>query len=212
MIYKTISSKAVIQKIYRDLKPTDASWTTDAVEWIGEALDFIGYHAGFEKKVIDLTVSDFKAPIPSDLYHILTVEYSGIPLSYGVAKTAYDKEIRLNEALRDYYVINPNYIITSFEKGDIKVHYDAYMLDEEGFPLVPDNIYYKQALEWYVIRQMLLGGYTNPNFNWQIADQMWQRYCQSAQNDAMFPSIDKMESFRETWVRLIPNIDFHEQF
>ena len=253
MIYKTISSQAIIQKIFRDLKPADTSWTTDAIEWIGEALDFIGFHAGFEKRVKELEVSSFRAEVPCDLYQLMAVEYEGLPLVYGTDLTAYDKnrttsmspessqpahtsarfetttgvtqnsptgestfrQTRTTKNQRngsEYYVINPNYIVTSFEEGTIKLHYDGYPLDDCGYPMVPDNIYYKQALEWYIIRQMLMGGYKNENFNWQIADQKWGHYCVAAQNDAAYPSIDKMESFKNMWVRLVPNINAHSDF
>lgn len=253
MIYKTLSSKAIIQKVFRDLKPSDTSWTNDAVEWIGEALDFIGYHAGFEKRVKSIKVKNFRAEIPCDLYQLFAVEYKGSPLAYGSDLTAYDQSRTTNMSplgtdsdatvarfqttpgtiqnsptgqstfaqakstvtrreTGDYYVINPNYVVTSFEEGDIKLHYDGYPLDDCGFPMIPDNIYYKQALEWYIIRQMMMGGYKNENFNWQIADQQWKHYCVAAQNDAAYPSIDKMESFKNMWVRLVPNINAHADF
>ncbi len=41
-IYKEISSKVIIRKVMRDLKPNHANWIDDAVEWIGEALEHIG--------------------------------------------------------------------------------------------------------------------------------------------------------------------------
>ena len=40
-IYKTISSQEIIRKVMRDLKPEDANWIDDAIEWIGEALEHI---------------------------------------------------------------------------------------------------------------------------------------------------------------------------
>ena len=41
-VYKTISSKAIIRKIFRDLKLSKDNWIDDAIEWIGEALEHIG--------------------------------------------------------------------------------------------------------------------------------------------------------------------------
>ena len=41
-IYKTISSKVIIRKIFRDIKPDKDNWIDDAIEWIGEALEHIG--------------------------------------------------------------------------------------------------------------------------------------------------------------------------
>ena len=75
--------------------------------------------------------------------------------------------------------------------------------------MVPDNIYVKQALEWYIIRQMMMGGYVHPVFNWQVADQKWGHYCVAAGNDMMYPSIDKMESMKNMFVRLVPNMNAH---
>ena len=64
MNYRHVSTKEVIAKVFRDLKPGNASWTMDAVEWIGEALDFIGYHGVFDHKAKELTVANHKAEIP----------------------------------------------------------------------------------------------------------------------------------------------------
>jgi len=112
----------------------------------------------------------------------------------------------------DYYLINNGNIQTNFEKGTLKIHYSAYPTDDDGYPMVPDNIYVKQALEWYVLRQMLMGGYNHPLFDWGVADQKWGQYCVSAQNDLAFPSIDKTEAFKNMWCRLIPNINAHRDF
>lgn len=254
MIYKTISSKAVIAKVFRDLKPTTDTWVADAVEWIGEALEFIGYIAGLERQAKELTISNHRALLPCELVDIIQVEYNGSALPFGFDTTAYDlpnaprttnpqpynttevvtsavfkteanehpmgsntfkqqKEIKAaSYGGGDYYVINPDYIQTSFENGTVKVHYSAYPICEDGFPKVPDNIYYKQALEWYIIRQMIMGGYTHPIFNYAVADQKWGHYCVAAQNDAAYPSIDKIESLKNMWVRMVPNINAHSDF
>ena len=69
-IYKTISSKEIIRKVFRDLKPEDDNWIDDAVEWIGEALEHIGSAPQLSKKQCILNVADHKVLIPSDLYYI----------------------------------------------------------------------------------------------------------------------------------------------
>lgn len=254
MNYKTVSSKAVIAKVFRDLKPSTDNWVGDAVEWIGEALEFIGHHSGLVKQAQSLTISDHRALLPCELVDIIQVEYNGSHLHYGTDTTGYDlpnadrttnaqpynatdvttaavfqtqanehpmgndtykqqKQIKAaSYGGGDYYVINPDYIQTSFQDGTIKVHYTAYPLCDDGLPRIPDNIYYKQALEWYIIRQMMMGGYTHPSINWQLADVQWKKYCVAAQNDAAYPSIDKMESFKNMWVRMVPNLNAHSDF
>ena len=249
MNYKFISSKDVIGKVFRDLKPTDASWTYDAVEWIGEALDFIGWHGIFDHKVEEVTIADHRGALPCDLYNLTQVEYNGQALVYGTDTAGFDQSrttaatpntqgttytsaviadtnptddqsspaftLRTstdNRAGTDYYMINVGNLVTSFEEGTVKLHYTAYPVDGDGFPLVPDNIYVKQALQWYIIRQMMMGGYIHPVFNWQTADQKWGHYCVASQNDLAFPSIDKMETMKNMFVRLAPNMNAHADF
>ena len=80
--------------------------------------------------------------------------------------------------------------------------------------MVPDNISYKEAMFWYIYKQMLLGGYI-PSMNgigYDFADNKWKFYCTQARNAANYPSIDKYESFMNQWVRLIPNLNRHANF
>jgi hypothetical protein len=242
MIYKTVSSKVIISKIYRDLKPASSSWEADAIEWIGEALDFIGAFAGLEKRSVRLTVTDYRAVLPSNFYSMRGVYYEGTQLPYGgtlkhigglldsdvylaaktevlttdnVTVTSYGSLRAQSGASEDYFLINPNYIQTSFETGEIRIAYNAFPVDDDGYPMVPDSIYYRTALFWYVLKMMLMGGYTHPIFTYEYADQQWKRYCASAQNDAMFPSIPKMMSLRDKWVSFYvepnPLLDEHSE-
>jgi hypothetical protein len=37
MVYKTVSCKAVIAKVYRNFGIVHSGWENDAIEWIGDA-------------------------------------------------------------------------------------------------------------------------------------------------------------------------------
>jgi hypothetical protein len=117
------------------------------------------------------------------------------------------------QTVTDYYLINPNYIQTSFETGHLKLHYEAYPVCSEGYPLVPDHYYYDTALSWYVVSKLILsGGYTNADITFQFAHQMWCEYKLLASNKAMYPSIGKMHRFMNMWVRLVPNTSLPDDF
>ena len=65
---------------------------------------------------------------------------------------------------------------------------------------------------WYIYKKLLLG---HPNFKkngigYELAEGQWKYYCTQARNAAVFPDIDRMESFMNQWVRLIPNISRHD--
>ena len=69
-VYKTTSSKTIIRKIFRDLKPNKDNWIDDAIEWLGEALEHIGSATQLSQKQCVLLVEDHKVLLPTDLYYI----------------------------------------------------------------------------------------------------------------------------------------------
>ena len=309
MVYKQISSRAIIRKVMRDLKPTNSNWIDDAVEWIGEALEHIGASAQLRMKKVVLQIKDHKAILPSDLYYINQVAINGTispkistelstltsqvkalkttvkeyndtlesevvksadgtytsnittadletydtqyksnvlelneinsriivlegmffnidgtgshtltPLSYG--SSTFHAGIHCSDCVnevsnaKDSYIIDYDYIKTSFPSGQICLTYMAFPVDEECFPLVPDDISYKEAMFWYIYKQLLLGGWDKPTnkIDYTFADQKWSKYCSQARANATFPDIDKMQSFMNQWVRLVPDVNAHSLF
>jgi len=277
-IYKTISSQAIIRKVFRDLRPENDNWIDDAIEWIGEALEHIGASTQLVQKQCVLDVTDHKVLLPSDLYYINMVaingsvspvsskeldtlitkvkelkdqiiaaqaagtEYSSTttvlheinsrivelenvyfegtntlqPLQYGAStfhKSMHcDGCVNENTSYEDTYIIDADYIKTSFQSGKICLSYKAIPTDEDCFPLVPDDISYREAMFWYVYKKLLM---LNPKFKnngitYQFAEERWQNYCTQARNAANYPDIDRYESFMNQWVRLIPNMNRHD--
>jgi hypothetical protein len=273
MIYKNISSKAIVRKVFRDLNPSGDNWIEDAIEWIGEALEHIGSTAQFETKRCVIEIVDYKAVLPKCLYYINQVASSGItggqvsselatikkkidaltatlasnpdqdlnyqlrdlssrviilessyfkdpstltPLKYGTA--TFPKDIHCNKCVNEgassdaWYVIENGYIKTSFKTGEVCMSYAAFPIDEECYPLVPDDISFKEAMFWYVYKKLILLG-KNKGMNgidYVFADKQWKYYCTQARNAANYPDLAKYASFMNQWVRLIPDLNNHE--
>ena len=277
-VYKTKSSKTIIRKIFRDLKPADDNWIDDAIEWIGEALEHIGASTQLLHKQCVLDVKNHKVLLPTDLYYINQVainnsvspvsskeldtlidkvkelkaeiadaqanglEYSSTtsilheinsrivvlenvyfknsnhmqPLQYGASNfhrsMHCDNCVNENINYEDTYIIDNDYIKTSFESGKICLSYKAFPTDEDCFPLVPDDISYSEALFWYIYKKILLSkpDFKNNGINYGTAEQQCKYYCTQARNAANYPDIDRYESYMNQWVRMIPNINRHD--
>ena len=275
---KTVSSKTIIRKIFRDLRPDKDHWIDDAIEWVGEALEHIGAASQLLHKQCVLNVENHKVLLPTDLYYINQVainttvsptttqeldtliskvedlkeqiksaqddglefsdtasvlheinsrivvleniyfknETSMQPSQYGAS--TFHKSMHcdgcVNESIQceDTYILDDGYIKTSFVSGKICLSYAAFPLDDDCFPLVPDDISFREAMFWYVYKQILLGApkFKNNGIDYNFADQKWKYYCTQARNAANYPSIDKYESFMNQWVRLIPSINRHD--
>ena len=243
-IYKTISSKAIIRKIFRDINPNTDNWIDDAIEWIGEALEHIGAAPQLEKKTCVITTKDYKAALPNDLFYINQVALNeteeGIIISQQMdtlleqidnivngsaasnytlneinsrlqvlenqlgaddgitvlnkCRTNFPKTADCPDCIHDNqvssrcYYIEADKIKTSFPTGKVCVSYMAFPVDDDCYPMVPDDISFKEAMFWYVYKKMLLGNMT-PSQNgigYEFADGKWRYYCTQARNAANY--------------------------
>lgn len=118
---------------------------------------------------------------------------------------ALDNVYALPEATNgDYYQVNLPYLVTSFEEGFVKIHYNAYPTDSHGLPLVPDHYYYLTAIAFYILWKVLSRGYQHPTYNVTTAYGSWTHYKLLAQTKAKKMTKDQLERFRRRWVTLIP--------
>ena len=96
--------------------------------------------------------------------------------------------------------------------------YTAFPTDDDCYPLVPDEISFREAMFWYVFKKLLLQSdlmindrrFKSNGIDYNYADQQWKYYCGQARNAANYPDIDRYESFMNQWVRLIPDISRHD--
>jgi hypothetical protein len=138
------------------------------------------------------------------------------PLQYGASNFHRSMHcegcVNENANYEDTYIVDNDYIKTSFESGKICLSYMAFPTDEDCYPLVPDDISFKEAMFWYVYKKILLSNPTfkNNGIKYDMAEQQWKQYCTQARNAANYPDIDRYESFMNQWVRLIPNVNRHD--
>lgn len=231
---KFVSVKEIISKVYRDLNLKDTTRWSDMIEWCGEALAKIGYYGQFEDKMCGITVTDYRGLLPCDLYQLKPqgIVYNGFPLrrstgSFGdilkdtSSTTGLDSfteaKIGSMETISteiydsdDSYSLHYPYVYTSFRDGEIGISYWAFPVDIDGYPKVPDNESYKEALYRYVVWKLfypkMLMGEIHPNV-YKDMEWQWCYYCSQAGNEAKMPDITGIENIKNMWVRLIPNIN-----
>lgn len=80
---KQISSESIISQTLRDFKIEDTSWVNDGIDWIGSAIEAIGYHCGFKKKRVTIEVKNHLASLPCDLISLYGVAYKNVRLPLG---------------------------------------------------------------------------------------------------------------------------------
>lgn len=111
-----------------------------------------------------------------------------------------------------YYNVNPDYIVTSFSDGIIKLHYIGFSLDKSGYPKIVDDADYKMCIEWYLFSQMLLKGYKNPQVDFKQSFELYEMYRLRAENAGKVMSLDGADRFRAGWSRYIQNSEVAKDF
>ncbi len=113
----------------------------------------------------------------------------------------------------DYtYLITPNYIKTNVETGYIMLAYQAVPTDADGYPMIPDNQSFLDAIYWYINMKLMYPEWKTGKVRDAVyydARRSWNYYCKQAYGEALMPNKDQIESIKNTWLRLVPEINEH---
>lgn len=205
MVYRTVSSKNVIAKVFRDLKPGSSDWVTDAVEWLGEVVERVGSYSTMIKKQVTLTSIGNKIHYPCDLESVDYVEYNGCKLPYAGGNLNICNDAVLVYAYQgNYYLTSDTCLQTWEDEVEITLHYTAFPTDEYGYPTIPDNFYYKTACFWYIASRLAMR--EQIKLKYETCEERFNTYATLAENDCAFPSPEKMARFKDRWCRIVPNV------
>lgn len=222
---KYITVNSVIEKVYRDMGIIDQLDLGNAVEWVGEALEFIGTPMQLLDRIALIEIKHKKGKLPIDMHLLITSSASPnsccddtalrfIQMRYSTdAYHFYCSECKDGNCPSDItYKINDDYIFTNFDKGVVRLAYKAIPVDENGFPLIPDDVKFKNAVSYHIMWKLAFQRWTQgkiANAVYQKIEQDRDWYIAAAQTRGNMPSVDLMQSIKNNWIRLIKKIDQH---
>ena len=130
---------------------------------------------------------------------------SGIMNSDSGSTTSYND----NGSQSIKYTINNNYIKLNVKEGYIRLVYSAMPLDIDGYPLVPDESSFRDALYWYIVTHLyypdwVLGTIRDRVF--EHAESKWRFYAKQAYAVSLLPDIAQLESIKNQWLKLMPDL------
>ncbi len=218
MIHKYTNIKTVIGKIYRDLGATDEINEYDAIEWIAEALEKIGAYAQYEEISEYLEVDNGIVQLPLNFHRLKDISYNNNSMSWASKSLAnnYDcPDCQIPNCCTEYtFYINDGYLVTNIVNtsttGDLPkvcIVYLGIPVDDEGYPLIPDDVYYMEALASYVTYRLDYQRWRKgsvPDKVYQAAELNWLYYVKAAKGAANMPSAAQLENIKNVWNRLIP--------
>lgn len=179
------------------------------------AVDFIrivGTPPAFLEKTQEIEIKDYRGLLPCDYYQIIQVRVIDGEKRMGAFRYSTDSFHMSNTKPKHRgltYKIQGSCIITSIPEGKIEIAYEAMPIDDEGYPLIPDNSSYSRALELYIKLQWFTVLFDTGKITPQVLSNTQQQYAWAvgqAQTDLIRPTIDQMESITAAWNKLLPDI------
>lgn len=212
MITKFKSVKSIINKLYRDLGVNVELNEINIIEWCAEAMSMIGAYSQYQNIATKWTVDNYRFKLPCDFVYLVDISYGGKPMSYQNKKLINnylcpDCNTIPNCCTSDTFYIENGFINTTFQDGELCVVYQAVMLDGEGFPMIPDNVYFDKALAAYCTYMLDRIEFRKGKIAEKVykdSERDWYFYVNSARGAANMPSLHELENLKRLWVRLIP--------
>jgi hypothetical protein len=214
MIYQLTTIDAVLSKIVRDLGLGEQEVPVqDFIEWMAEGLKHIGSYYQFTEKAADIDIEGFKGELPCDFYKAIRILDGYCNYYHDNNESLITKETNLTDLKSEVegikfsnkdFNITHNVITVAYQTGTIKLQYLALPVDGNGYPMVPDDVSYFDALFWRVTYQLCLRGH---NFKRKELNDLtfvkkkWDFYCTQARANANMPDGDMLERLKNNWLR-----------
>ena len=178
----------------------------------------VGMPRAFNEKTELITIENYRGLLPCDLDNIIQVRtHNECGNSYRVFRYSTDS-FHMSENKQDSYdltyKVQGNVIFTSMKDGTIEIAYRALAVDSEGYPMIPDNSSYIDALELYIKKKCFNVLFDTGKISPQVYNQVCQDYAWAvgqAQSDLVRLSIDEMQSLTNSLNTIVQRVNEHSR-
>jgi hypothetical protein len=187
-----ISLKTIVDKVLRHPLMAGISFET-IIDYTVDFLRIVKHYAFFENKTTTITIEKYKGLLPDDFYEVVSIYRGDIKYSYNA--NSKDKQANV-------YKIQGGYIYTDLEKGELELEYQAILIDEEGYPLIPDNSKFTRALEAYIKKQWFTILFDMGKLQPAILQNIQQEYAWAVgacESEFHYMTLDKADNFYNMW-------------
>lgn len=225
MAKQYISLKNIVDKTLRH--PLMAGISFEAIiDYCVDFMRIVKCPNIFQEKYTSFEIKDYRSveDLPEDFYEVIQVKSSNVHMRYSTdtfhVALPYDSKGKLpedyvedNNRESDFtYKIQGNKIYTSFREGTIEMSYMAMPMDEEGYPMIPDNSKFTRALEAYIKKQWFTILFDLGKLQPQILQNTQQEYAWAVgacESEFKHLTLDKAESFYNMWRSSLLSIKQH---
>jgi hypothetical protein len=221
----------VTERVYMDYKFITDIRVSDVMEWIGVIYGSFSVPHMFRMKMTgndlispNIIVSNHRGSLPPDYRKSLpagirdydTKEVYRESLGTFTRFKASISETPESVNTDKVYNISGGYIFTEDEDAILEMSYEAFPIDDRGYPLVPNDEkvieYAKEFIAEKITFNLFAAGKISEKI-WDVIDKRRMFKAGAAHTSLIRPNPDTMESWTWARLRLMPRIqDFQESF
>lgn len=215
---QTTNIRRILDRVMRHPMMRDIPFET-AVEYTVDFISLMGTPAMYCEKTAIIPIHEWKGLLPCDFEHMIQVRMAscgerGPKPTYRYSGHSFhmspDKPSPMLGELT--YKIQGMVIFTSTKEIDIEIAYRAFAVDDEGYPLLPDNPSFLRGLENYIKLQWFTIMYDMGKISQQVMMNTQQEYAWAAgdaQSEFSRLDLDKAETLFNSFKTLLPRNHEH---
>lgn len=190
-----------------------------AINYTVHFMRIVGAPKMFLEKTAIIDIDSYRGLLPCDYNSMIQVRTHRVCRNkdYKVFRYSTDDFHMSDNKQKSFdltYKLQGNVIFTSLKEGQIEISYNAFAVDENGYPLIPDDSAFIRALELYIKKQRFTILFDMGKITPQVLQQTQQDYhwaVGQAQASLTMPSIDQMQSIANSLNTLIPRVTEHRK-
>lgn len=190
-----------------------------AINYTVHFLQLVGSPVIFEEKTALIPIKDYRGVLPCNLNQIIQVRNNdkGHARMHDVFRYSSDT-FHMSEdkpqSMELTYKVQNRVIFTSIKEGCIEVAYNAIMTDDDGYPLIPENSSFINALELYIKKQVFTVLFDTNKLQANVYENVCQQYAWAvgqAQSSLIRPSLDQMQTIANSLNALVLRMTEHSR-
>ena len=220
--------RRILDRVMRHPMMRDIPFET-AVEYTVDFIELMGTPAIYDEKTAVVEVKDWRGQLPCDFHRMIQVrmaptqhegKYHGCvprldrPMYRYSGHSFHMSETKPNSlmTMELTYKIQGMVIFTSTKDIDVEIAYRAFAVDDEGYPLLPDNTSFLRGLENYIKLQWFTIKFDMGEISLPVLQNTQQEYAWAAgdaKSEFSRLDIDKAETLFNACKTLLPRNNEH---
>lgn len=211
---QTTNIRRILDRVMRHPMLRDIPFET-AVEYTVDFISLMGTPAIYSEKTAIVEIEDWRGQLPCDFHQMIQVRAADTCKHITYRESGHSFHMSPNKPINsgEYtYKLQNSVIFTSTKNTDLEIAYRAFAVDDEGYPLLPDNTSFLRGLENYIKLQWFTIKFDMGEIPQQVMMNTQQEYAWAAgdaQSEFSRLDLDKAETLFNSFKTLLPRNNEH---